>query len=558
MTESKGVALVYPRLMFAYFCTFAIWGAWAAALGGYIYGVLNFTGAQIGLIYSAMPIGAIIAPLLIGPIADRYFSAQKVMAILHLISGLALLAGYFLCISGMENLFVPLMVLMLIQGLCYTPAMGLVNTVVFKHIPSASMAPYVFVFGAIGWIFGALCVAAFDGDAATPLLFLVAAIMSIVLTLYSLTLPHTPPKGAPVAGEKSGNMFEVLSLLKNYSFLIFLICVFFASIPANNYFWPGLATFLSDRGYPSPVGLSTINQFSEILLMFALAFCIPRIGLKNVLLIGMAAWSLRWFFFSIDSFGTAVVGLLLHGFCFAFLYIASYMYADKVAPDNLKASAQSLMVFLLIGVAQLIGGQWFGAARDANPPKHSTIVVATTQLTPTTDVSLESFAAARVPIPAWNDEETWLRHLDLAAHVKRIRGVKEEAPAPHLGMLLAEHGQRLTPASIDAIDVAQLSQTGVALSQMTVVGGIDVVLAESVDITADVQFTKDNLKTLAAEIAGTENFSITRAEWLAAQSRDWAAIYRVPAIFIAVFFVIFLIFGREPKEAVVVTEEAKS
>ena len=299
-------------------------------------------------------------------------------------------------------------------------------------------------------------------------------------------------------------------LLKNNTFLIFLVCAFLVSIPANNYYWPGLVSFLTDRGYPAPVALTTINQFSEILFMVALAFCIPRIGLKNVILIGMAAWSLRWFCFSMPYFETAMLGLLLHGFCFAFLYIASYMYADKVAPDNLKASAQSLMVFLLIGVAQLIGGQWFGAARDAeaNQPQHTTIVV----------------QGEDRPIPAWNDEETWLQNLDLAAHVRRIRGVVE-TPQPHLGTLLPG-GQPLTREAIAGMDEAALQQLGVDAESLTRFG------------------------EMIAEVAEGAQFSITREEWLAAQSRNWAAIYRVPAIFIAVFFVIFLILGREPKDAI--------
>ena len=145
MTETKRTILAYPRLCIAYFCQFAIWGAWAGALGGYTAVHLKFSGDNIGWLYNAMPIGAIIAPLIIGPIADRYFASQKVMALLHFISGVALLVCGFLCEWGLQT-FPVLMGLMLLSGICYTATMGLINSVVFQHLPKASMAPYVFVF----------------------------------------------------------------------------------------------------------------------------------------------------------------------------------------------------------------------------------------------------------------------------------------------------------------------------------------------------------------------------------------------------------------------------
>ena len=570
MTESKGAVLAYPRLCIAFFCQFAIWGAWMAALGGYIGGVLNFEGWQMAWIYGAMPIGAVIAPLLIGPIADRYFASQKVMAVLHLISGLTLLACYWLCESGMmENLFIPLLVLMLLQGLCYTPTMGLMNAIVFKHLPKPSMAPYVFVFGTIGWIVATLWVAAVDGRAETPFFFLLAGGISVFLALYSLTLPHTPPKGAPVIGGEKTSAFAVLSLFKNYAFCVFIICAFLASIPANNYFWPWLVPFLSERGYPSPVALVSLNQFSEIIFMLALAFCIPRLGLKNVLLIGMAAWSLRYFLFSIPLFEMALLGLLLHGFCYAFLYVAAYMYADKVAPDHLKASAQSMMIFLLVGVSQLIGGFGVGYMVDKNPPRLTAIEVQATQIDPM-PASIDATDTVFVPIPAWSAEDTWHRHLDLTSHVNRWlesrRGdtddqVVEAAPARtvDIGELLAAQGERrLTPATIDAMDREKLIQDGVDISQIQDCCGDELIDVEPGTVVT-VQFTRDSLKAFAREVARTDgDFSLSREDWLAAQARDWSQIYIVPAFIIAGCFFLFLVFGREPKDDLpkVETEDA--
>jgi MFS family permease len=171
MTESKAV-LVYPRLCIAYFCQFAIWGAWSGALGGYTAGVLNFSGTNIGWLYNAIPLGALIAPLFIGPIADRYFAAQKVISVLHLIGGLALLLCGWLCMNKLQN-FPLLMGLMLLSGICFMPTIGLVNSVVFKHLPSASMGPYVFVWGTIGWIIVNLFIEAFFFSSKTPNFFFV-------------------------------------------------------------------------------------------------------------------------------------------------------------------------------------------------------------------------------------------------------------------------------------------------------------------------------------------------------------------------------------------------
>ena len=547
MTDTKSTVAVYPRLCIAYFCQFAIWGAWAGALGEFAASGLKFSGGEIGSLYNAIPFGAVIAPLFIGPIADRYFSAQKVIALLHLIGGLALLACGWLCVSGLQS-FPLLMGLMLLSGICFMPTMGLLNSVVFKHLPNSSKAPYVFVFGTIGWIVVNLVIAAFAGGAETPNFFLIAGSVGLFLAFYSLTLPDTPPKGAPVPGEKSSGP-GVMSLFKDLSFVTFVLCAFLASIPACNYFFPALVPFLTQRGYPSPVALTTVNQFSEILFMLALPFCIPRFGLKNVLLVGMGAWAIRYFCFSQPSFAFALGGLMLHGFCYTFLYVASYMYAEKVAPAHLKASAQSMMVFLLLGVGQVLGGYGYGYMSEKYSPQFSDITVAQAQLTPADDVSLNDYAVAtfKVPIPAWNDDEnSAFQYLDLAKQVNKLLGKEEEESTKRtidLGKLL--EGKPLTPQAIEAMDESQLIQDDVKLSQLSM-GGIDAVFVN--EVPADVQYVKGDLKAFSAAISGKEDFSLTRSDWLAAQARDWKQIFRIPAILIAACFVIFLVLGKSPKE----------
>ena len=537
--------LTYLRLCLAYFCQFAIWGSWAVALGSYAGSELKFT--NIGWLYNAIPLGALIAPLFIGPIADRYFSAQKVMSVLHFIGGLAFLACGWLCASGNYS-FPAIMGLMLLSGICYMPTLGLINSVVFKHLPKPSMAPYVFVFGTIGWIVVNLFIAGFCGGAETPNFFFVGGGVSIFLALYSITLPNTPPKGAPAPGEKSAGGLGVLSLFKSFSFITFVVCVFLASIPACNYFFPAQGLFLTERGYPAPVALATLNQFSEIFFMLALPFCIARFGLKNVLLIGMAAWSIRYFCFAEPYFALVVAGLLLHGFCYSFLYVAAYTYADKVAPAHLKASAQSMMIFLLLGVGQILGGYGYDVMREANPPKFTAIAVGGAQLDPLPE-GVDATNEFMVPIPAWSEaEDSVLQYLDLAAQVQKWLGIEKKASTARtvdLGKLLK--GQALTPLTIGGMEREVLVQDGVEISKTSTCCDPDAPKAFEPFVTS-VQYSKDDLKAFGKAVTGKDEFSLTRSDWFVAQAHDWKQIWQIPAVFIACCFVIFLLLGRNPKE----------
>jgi hypothetical protein len=339
----------------------------------------------------------------------------------------------------------------------------------------------------------------------------------------------------------------VLSLFKNFSFFIFVLCAFLASIPACNYYFPSVVAFLTERGYPSPVALNTLNQFSELFLMLALPFCIPRFGLKNVLLIGMAAWAIRYFCFATPFFACALIGLLLHGVCYTFLYVASYLYAEKVAPAHLKASAQSMMVFLLLGVGQVLGGYGYGYMRETYPPKFSDIAVSQRQLITESRLPSGAENTASVSIPAWSEsEDSLFQYLDLNAQVDKWLGREKKVSTGRkvdLGKLLK--GQPLAPQTIDELNDERLMMDGVKISNMTL-DGIGVVLVDPVIVS--VQYTKDDLKQLGTRIAEKDDFSLTRANWLAAQAHKWQTIYSLPAILITVCFVVFLLLGRNPKD----------
>ena len=526
MTDTKSTSGIYPRLCLAYFCQFAIWGSWAGALAGYAGDTLKLPGLQIGWLYAAIPLGAVISPLFIGPIADRFFSAQKVVAFLHAVGGLCLLAAGWLCASGNQT-FASLMTLILLSGVCFMPTIALVNTIVFKHLPNPDKAPQVFVFGTIGWIVINLFIAAFCGGAKTPNFFFVGGAVSIFLAVYSLSLPDTPPKGASAPRGKGDALgLGALKLFKNPSFAIFAICIFIASIPACNYFFASQVLFLTQRGYPSPLALTTLNQFSELFFMAMLPFFVAKIGLKRVLLLGLLAWSLRYFFFSqggTHGFEFSLAGLLLHGLCYSFLYVGAYMYADKVAPAHLKASTQSLMAFLLLGVGQTLGSLGYGQLADTYPPAIAEMQVAK-------NADKENTTG---PLPPWADikraDSAW-KYLDLGATVTNMmksdkdKEEAEKAAPSDLGVLL----------DVDKNNVITKAELETVTKPITLDG---------------VTYTKENLETIfgkIAEMSKSTDGSVEHSQWLAVQANDWKMIFRIPAVFIFVFFLLFAVLGKDP------------
>lgn len=512
MTDNK-VRGVYPRLQLAYLLQFAIWGSWSVALGGYLNGKMS--GPHIGYLFMAIPLGAIIAPMFIGPIADRYFSAQKMLGLLHLISGSALLACGAIC-AGAEAratgsaVVVPfgwLMVLMLLSGICYMPSIPLINTVVFKHIPDSASAPKVFIFGTLGWILVNLVVEVFAGGAARPTFFFIGGGCGIALGLYSFTLPDTPPKGASTQGAKT-DVFGLgaLAMFKSPVFAIFVISAFMVSIFGSNYFFPSVVAYLSEFGYPAPVALTTLNQFSELFFMAILTFCVARIGLKWVLVIGMSAWAARYFIFTLEGFQFALAGLLCHGMAYAFLYAAAYMFGDRVAPAHLKASVQSLLAFLLLGIGQVLSGYLFGYQIDRCAPAITKTVV--TQM-----------GQVAKSLPAWHVPEmetsAW-RYLDLAKSVKYLFGDKTVFNfGEHLGKYTRTDG------TIDFDKIPDEWNVG------------------------DATYTKAELKATFDKIGSP----VTRDKYLQAQRHNWKGFFIPPAIFVLFWVVVFVFFGKEPGKA---------
>ena len=349
---SNSTPQLTSRLSIMMFLQFFVWGAWFATLGQCL-GSNNLT-AFAGDAYGTAPLGAIFAPLFLGIIADRFFPSQKVMAVLFLIGGVFL----FLIPNVAGNEKGDLMVwFMLGNMLTYMPTVALGNSIVFTHANILAL-PKIRVWGTIGWIVAGLVVG-FLGWTSDLNMFYLAGGASLLLGLYSFTLPNTPPpaKGEPI-DLRALFMVDAFKLFKRPAFLIFMVCSCLVCIPLAYYY--GLAgNYLTNAGYTQAASTMTIGQMSEIFFMLLIPFFFRKLGVKWMILIGMLAWVLRYLLFAYGAPDQVVwmilLGVALHGICFDFFFVTGFMYTDKIAPKSIRTQAQSLLVFFTQGIGLYIG-----------------------------------------------------------------------------------------------------------------------------------------------------------------------------------------------------------
>ncbi len=524
--------LVRTRLSMMMFLEFFVWGSWGVAITGYA-AKSGFTASEITWLGAVPAIGAIISPLFIGLIADRFLAAQKMLCILHLAGGACLIGagfcGKYLVETGDPNSFSLLLTLMLFNGLAFMPTIALVNSVAFRHIPDADKFPRIAVLGTVGWIVAVLFASVFLGGAATPNFLFQAGAGGILLAFYCLTLPDTPPKGAEAGGDVFG--LKALTLFKQRSFMIFIVCVFLISIPACGFFFTLMMPMLQQRGYPSPLALTSLNQFAELIFMFSMPWFVSKLGLKRVIAIGMAAWAVRYLFFMCPQFSSALIGLVLHGFCYSFFYVGAYMWVDRRAPAELKSSAQSLLAFLLLGVGYLLGAKGLaGVMMEQYPPDLASMV------------AIEAGTGGQVKdakLPRWDDpdaEKSAWRYLDLSGTVNnwlkkddQKDDQKEEKPNPDLAQLLdADKDGTITLVEIEQSKLENVKVDGLAYFKE--------------DLVAVFKSAHEKLE-LEGDVA------LNRKQWLAVQSNKWDRIWLWPSIGCFVVLIFFaLAFRDEPKK----------
>jgi nucleoside transporter len=353
---------VRAKLMAMMFLQFFVWGAYFVTMGTYLLQGLGFSGTATAQAYSTMPWGAIVAPFVVGMIADRFFAAEKLLGVLHL-AGAALLYWVSSVTTPVAFFWV-----LLLYALCYNPTLALVNAISFNQMASPEKQfPSVRLWGTIGWIVAGLMVGALAVEAtATPLR--IATLASLVFGLFAFFLPHTPPKslGHKVTVRDVLGL-EALSLMKDRSFAIFVIGSLLICIPLA-FYYNFTNPFLNEMGVANAAGKQTMGQMSEVFFMLVMPFFFARLGVKWMLLVGMAAWCGRYLLFAYGNAGELVamyyIGILLHGVCYDFFFVTGQIYVNNTAPRSIQASAQGFITLVTYGVGMLIGSWVSGPVVD--------------------------------------------------------------------------------------------------------------------------------------------------------------------------------------------------
>jgi nucleoside transporter len=351
---------VRTQLSVMMFLEYFIWSAWYVTMGPYLKDTLNFTGLQIGSAYSATAIAAMISPFFVGMVADRFFSTEKILATLHVLGGF--------CLFGAANAhsFQTFYPLLIAHTLCYMPTLALTNSISFNQMKDPGKEfPTIRVMGTISWIVAGIGVGSLGLTAiTTPIPFYIGGCASILMGLFCLSLPHTPPKttGQPVTARDILGL-DALELLKERSFAIFFISAFLICIPLTFYF-SFTSQFLSDLNVTNVPGKMTMAQMAEIIFMLIIPWCFARLGVKYMLMVGMCCWGLRYLLF-ILGYNTGAVwplylGLLLHGVCYDFFFVTAYIYTDKKASENMRAKAQGFIAFVTLGAGMFVGSNLSG------------------------------------------------------------------------------------------------------------------------------------------------------------------------------------------------------
>ena len=365
--------ITYAKLSFMMFLQFFIWGGWFVTLGTFLGYNLQASGGQSAMAFSTQSWGAIIAPFIVGLIADRFFNAERILGVIHLIG-----AGLMYLMANSTD-FATFYPYVLAYMILYMPTLALVNSVAFRQLTDPSKQfSWIRVWGTAGWIIAGLVISyVFEWDSVVARdqgmlknTFIMCAIASGVLGVFSFTLPKTPPiQGSekPALSEILG--LEALKLLKDRNFLIFFFASVLICIPLA-FYYQHTNPFLSEIGVSNPTGKMTIGQMSEVLFMLLLPLFFKKYGIKTTLLVGMLAWALRYLLFAFGDADSMVfmlyVGIALHGICYDFFFVSGQIYTDSKAGEQYKSAAQGLITLATYGVGMLVGFWAAGLVADAN------------------------------------------------------------------------------------------------------------------------------------------------------------------------------------------------
>lgn len=353
---------IRARLSLMMFLNYVIWGAWYVTLSTYLTATLHFTGAQAGAVFGTTALASMISPFFVGLVADRYFSTERVLAALHFAGAILLWQ-----VAGAQT-FGAVYGLLLAYCLCYFPTISLTNSLTLRHVRDAGRDfPLIRVFGTLGWIAIGIAVGWLAIEkSATP--FLLAAGFSVVMGLFSLMLPHTPPgaKGEAFSVRRVLGL-DALVMMKDKSFFVFSVASVLACIPLTFYF-SFTNDYLNDVHVANAAGKMTLGQASEVGMMLIMPWVLRRMSVKGILIMGLAAWAVRYGLLAHGNAGAGVwmfyIAILLHGVCYDFFFMTGQLYTDQQAPAHLRSAAQGLITFMTYGVGMYAGSVISGNALD--------------------------------------------------------------------------------------------------------------------------------------------------------------------------------------------------
>ena len=358
--------MVKTRLGVMMFVQYIIWGAWYVTLNTYLTSTLGFTGTQAGAAFGTTALASLVAPFFVGLVADRFFATERVMATLYAVSAVLLV------LVTQATTFPAVYGLLLAFCLCYFPTIALTNAITMKQVadPGRDFPP-IRMMGTLGWIFINLIVGFMKVEAtATP--FLLGAAACVVMCVFSLTaVPHTPP---PARGQKVTVRailgLDALAMMKDRSYLVFVIASFLACIPLT-FYYSFTNLYLNEAGVVNAAGKMSLGQMSEVGMMLAMPFVFRMFSVRAILLMGLGSWAVRYVLLAYGDPGPGVwmfyLAIILHGVCFDFFFVTGQLYTDQEAPAHLRSSAQGFIAFVTYGVGMYLGSVLSGVARDYFP-----------------------------------------------------------------------------------------------------------------------------------------------------------------------------------------------
>ena len=358
------------KLSFFMFLQYFIWGSWYVSMGTYLSKTLHFEGSDIGLAYGAFAISAMIAPFFVGLIADRFFASEKILAFLGIFGGVIMF-----CIPSLTafNVFYPVLIL---YCATYVPTLALGNSLSLHHLADPKRDfPVIKTLSAVGWIAGGVTLSVVLKAEQSAVQFYLAGAASIALGLFSLALPHTPPKktGKNVRIDEILGL-DALALLKKPSFAIFIACMFLICIPLYFYF-VNMNLYITELGWTYSAAKMSLAQVSDVIFLLLLPLMLRTLGYKKTIFIGILSWAARYFLLagsvSNGDLATPLIfaAILLHGVCYDFLFIAGQLYVDDEANERMRGAAQGFIAFILWGVGNFVGSTLAGKSQGAHTIK---------------------------------------------------------------------------------------------------------------------------------------------------------------------------------------------